>query len=248
MRKLILIFMVFFSAASHAQDSLGLSHGHHLSAGEIAIDTASVKLRKLPADFRQQYTDPEFIYELKSPQKNFWDKFLEALSQWLQSLFNIGTSETSMNIALNVVRVIAVVIVIVVIYFIVKAVLNKEGQWIFGKNANKKVINYEDITNNIHATDFEKLIKESVLAGEKRLSIRYHYLWLLKRMSDRNIIIWDPEKTNSDYLYEIENTPHKGNFEYLSYLYNYIWYGEFDIDDQMFERAKNAFENTIRTI
>jgi hypothetical protein len=67
-------------------------------------------------------------------------------------------------------------------------------------------------------------------------------------MSEREIIIWDLEKTNSDYLNEIKNEQLKADFAYLSYLYNYIWYGEFELDVNTFEKAKTAFEKTIQSI
>jgi hypothetical protein len=67
-------------------------------------------------------------------------------------------------------------------------------------------------------------------------------------MSEKELIEWDVEKTNSDYLYELKSPQLKANFEYLSYLYNYIWYGEFDLNTQEFEKAKKAFDSTIQTI
>jgi hypothetical protein len=67
-------------------------------------------------------------------------------------------------------------------------------------------------------------------------------------MSEKQIIEWDVEKTNSDYLYEIKNERQKEDFAYLSYLYNNIWYGEFTLDEATFEKAKNAFEKSIKTI
>ena len=59
-------------------------------------------------------------------------------------------------------------------------------------------------------------------------------------MSEKGIIEWDIEKTNSDYLYEIKNETRRDEFAYLSYLYNYIWYGEFELDEATFEKAKTA--------
>ena len=126
--------------------------------------------------------------------------------------------------------------------------MNKEGQWVFGKNSDKKLIRYDDLEKNLRLVDFEKLIKETLNAGENRLCIRYYYLWLLKKMSEREIIIWDLEKTNSDYLNEIKNEQLKADFAYLSYLYNYIWYGEFELDFNTFDKAKTAFEKTIQSI
>ena len=44
------------------------------------------------------------------------------------------------------------------------------------------------------------------------------------------------------------NETRRDEFAYLSYLYNYIWYGEFELDEATFEKAKTAFEKTIRSI
>ena len=66
-------------------------------------------------------------------------------------------------------------------------------------------------------------------------------------MAKNHYIEWDIEKTNTDYLYEIKNPIHKEEFTYLSYLYNYIWYGEFEIDERMFQKAENRFKNAIKT-
>ena len=131
---------------------------------------------------------------------------------------------------------------------IVKAILNKEGQWIFGKSTTKKIINHDDIERNLQHIDFEKLIASTLKLGNQRLSIRYYYLWLLKKMSEKNIIDWNPEKTNSDYWYEIKAESLKNDFSYLSYLYNYIWYGEFEITATSFESMKKTFETTIQSI
>jgi hypothetical protein len=70
----------------------------------------------------------------------------------------------------------------------------------------------------------------------------------LKKMSDSGIIEWHPEKTSTEYSYEIKNGQTKENFGYLSYLYNNIWYGEFEVTNEIFEKTKNAFETSIATI
>ena len=66
-------------------------------------------------------------------------------------------------------------------------------------------------------------------------------------MAQNHYIEWDIEKTNSDYLYELQNPVYKEDFTYLSYLYNYIWYGEFEIDETTFNKAENRFKKSIKT-
>ena len=137
----------------------------------------------------------------------------------------------------------------------VKSLWERFQEWIaewlkkhFDVQDSERAITILDYAVNIIAVDFEKLIKQSIQSGEHRLSIRYYYLFLLKKMSEKELIEWDVEKTNSDYIYEIKLPQLKADFEYLSYLYNYIWYGEFDISQQEFEKAKKAFDTTIQSI
>lgn len=213
---------------------------------DILIDSATIEAKHFDKDFKKKYKGSEFIYEYKAPEKNWWDHFKHWLAQLFANLFRFESATTSLNFVVILFRIITVLVVIIVIYFIAKNLSNQEGKWIFGKS-DKKTLFYTDAEKNIHLLDFEKLIKESIENGEKRIAIRYYYLWLLKVMAQHNYIEWDIEKTNSDYLYELQQPAHKEEFTYLSYLYNYIWYGEFEIDDIRFNNTENRFKKALKT-
>ncbi|WP_281337322.1 DUF4129 domain-containing protein [Flavobacterium eburneipallidum] len=250
LNKFLLLLLLLFCFQLEAQDSLAVAKKEKIvfTQKDIAIDSTSIALKPFAKNFKKKYTDEAFIYEFKTPEKNAWDRFLEWLASIFKNLFRFTSDENAMDFVVILLKTIAVLIVIFVIYLIVKAFINKEGQWIFGKSSDKKIIHYDEIEKNLHLVDFEKLIQNSLQSGENRLTIRYYYLWLLKKMSENQIIVWDVEKTNSDYLYEIKNPTQKEEFEYLSYLYNYIWYGEFELDEKTFTKAKNAFEKAIKTL
>jgi hypothetical protein len=211
----------------------------------LATDTSTIVLKQFDTKFKDKYKNANYIYEFKTPAKTAWDRFLDWLSDLIRSLFQFSTTGVAGSLIGIIFKIIMFGIIIFVIYLITKAILNKEGQWVFGKNS-KSIIEYSNIEKNLHNTDFDKLIKNSEANGENRLVVRYYYLWLLKRLSDKGLIIWDIEKTNSDYLYELKNQSDKEQFEYLSYLYNYIWYGEFELDQETFVKAKTAFEKAIK--
>lgn len=251
MNKIFFIFfLIIFNA--NAQDSLAVAktpkaNSIQYTEKDIQTDSDKIEAKTFSKDFQKKYTDSDFVYEQKAPEKNLWDHFTDWLANILRKLFTFDNPKTAINVVGFVLKTLAFLAVIFVIYLIAKALINKEGKWIFGKDSNKKVIHYTDLEKNIHLLDFEKLIAESLQKGEKRLCIRYYYLWLLKVMAQNHYIEWDIEKTNSDYLYEIFNPAHKERFSYLSYLYNYIWYGEFEIDELTFEKAENSFKNAIKT-
>jgi len=68
---------------------------------------------------------------------------------------------------------------------------------------------------------------------------------LLKSLSDKNTIEWDIEKTNSDYIREIKDNKLKQDFQFLSYIFEYSWYGEFELNDNDFSKAEAAFLKLI---
>lgn len=247
----VLSFLFFFSI-TNAQDTLVTADPPKItsvkySEKDIKIDSDAIEAKKFRKNFKKEYTSSDFVYEYKAPEKNAWDHFKEWLASILRNLFTFSNPQAALDFVSVLLKVLAVLIIIFVIYLIVKAIINKEGRWIFGKDSHKKTVYYSELEKNIHLLDFKKLIEESIEKGEKRIAIRYYYLWLLKVMAQNHYIEWDIEKTNSDYLYELQSPVYKEEFTYLSYLYNYIWYGEFEIDETTFKKAENRFKNSIKT-
>jgi hypothetical protein len=251
-RIFFLLSFLFCFGISNAQDSLTTEDPPKIATikyteKDIKIDTSTVEAKTFSKDFKKKYIDSDFQYEPKKPEKTLWDDFMEWLASIFRKMFSFSTPQASISFVAWLLKILAVIVIVIVIFLIVKALIDKEGQWIFGKNAKKRTIYYSDAEKNIHLLDFEKLIKESLQSGEKRIVVRYYYLWLLKVMAQNNYIEWDIEKTNSDYLYELQRPIHKEEFMYLSYLYNYIWYGEFEIDEAIFQKTQNRFKKAIKT-
>ena len=209
----------------------------------IQVDTTSITLVEF-SDLKEKYNSEEFIYEKNIEKSGWWNRF----KQWLQDFFEIKNTAQSSNTMDWFLNIFYVLIFIAVVYFIAKAIINKEGTWVFGKSSAKNIIPVLDLESNIHETDFKKLIKKSEKDNNYRLAIRYYYLWLIKSLTLAEIIEYDVEKTNSDYHNEISSKEIQAEFSYTSYLYNYIWYGEFDVDQDQFEKAKRAFKQFLSSI
>ncbi|MES2810950.1 MAG: DUF4129 domain-containing protein [Bacteroidota bacterium] len=242
MNKLISLILLLFTISNYGNsDSLSIDK-------KVMIDHEEIVARKFQPNFKTNYKDTSFVYEFKTPEKNAWDRFKEWLYDLFKDFFNLADKSKSLNHIDTILRVLAALLIIFVIYMIVKAILNKEGSWIFGRNTQAKIIDYTDVEKNIHLVDFKKLVASAIAKDDKRLATRYYYLWLLKKLSDATLIEWHPEKTNTEYSYEIKNQETKENFNYLSYLYNYIWYGEFEITEAIFNKTKEDFEKAITSI
>ncbi|CAM4115548.1 DUF4129 domain-containing protein [Flavobacterium antarcticum] len=250
MKKSVFILLLLFIIPVWSQNAMDSTEVNKSDVVQsvIIIDTTVIESIHFKENLKEKYNDKAFVYEEKAPIKSVWDRFVEWFTQWMSRNFDMQDGENAKNIVSYIINTIAIILILLVVFLIAKALLNKEGTWIFGSKSDANLIRYDEIEKNLHLVDFEKLIKQSIQSGEHRLSIRYYYLFLLKKMSEKELIEWDVEKTNSDYIYEIKLPQLKADFEYLSYLYNYIWYGEFDLSTQEFEKAKKAFDTTIKSI
>ena len=136
-----------------------------------------------------------------------------------------------------------------VIYVIIKVLLGSDFKlWASSKKAEKlsKKLIFED--KDIHEINVDTLLQQAIANKDFRLAIRYYYLAALKRLSNKQLIDYHKDKTNSEYLFEIENTTIRTDFSYLSYVYSYVWYGEFPVDEINFKVAENRYESFLKSI
>lgn len=213
----------------------------------VYIDVDPIEKRHFE-DLKDKYSGNDFIYERTANNSGWWTRFKQWLSDFIKNIFDINSDAKASDVTDIAIKVFYVVIFILVVFFIVKAIINKEGKWVFGKSSDKSIIPVTDIESNIYEADFKSLIASAERDNNYRLAVRYYYLLLLKNLSQAGIIEYDVEKTNSDYHYEINSEALKKEFSYTSYLYNYIWYGEFDIDNNQFQKAKTAFNQFLDSV
>jgi hypothetical protein len=209
-------------------------------------DSIASANKRFGTSLGEKYNGSDFNYEAEQHvnEPTFWEKLMRALQNLISSIFG-GTSTSDAISGFQIVlRVLAIIIILIVVYFIVKMIINKEGGWIFSRSS-KKINVTENVEENIHTIDFKAIVSEAVNGKNFRVAIRYYYLWLLKSLSDKEIIEWDIEKTNSDYLYEINDANLQKDFRFLSYVYEYSWYGEFELTEEDFHKAQNAFLKSI---
>lgn len=138
---------------------------------------------------------------------------------------------------------------LIVVFIIVRSFIDIDSNfWSFKKQKANSidilVENEEDIADN----DFKQLLARAIKNKNYRLSTRYYYLLLLQKLAENNDIKYHINKTNADYALELEDVEKRKQFSFLSYIYNYVWYGEFPVDEDKFETIKNNYNTFINSI
>ena len=109
--------------------------------------------------------------------------------------------------------------------------------------ARKVEVPYSESLENIHEINFDEEIEKAVALHNYRLAVRLLYLKCLKQLSDRNLIQWKIDKTNSAYIYELSDPNQRQTFSRLTRQFEFVWYGNFAIDQQAFGNINQMFQD-----
>ncbi len=104
----------------------------------------------------------------------------------------------------------------------------------------------EQMPEDIFAIQYQKEIDKAVAIGDYRLAVRLQYLRLLKHMAEKNIIRYQQDRTNMDYLMQLHTTGYYHDFFRITQHYEYSWYGHFTVSllaYQLITAEVKNFEN-----
>jgi Domain of unknown function (DUF4129) len=90
--------------------------------------------------------------------------------------------------------------------------------------------------------NYELDIRTFQEAGNYRLAVRCMYLRMIDAAGKKGGIRFRDSSTNGEIALAFGNHPLAGDFRYLARAYEYIFYGHFIPDTEMFNMLKNRFE------
>ena len=192
--------------------------------------------------FQSKYKGSDYDYTTIKPRESLWQKIQKRIIKILEAIFGNVDPSKSGKYAEDIIRIFAVIIIGFVLYFVIKFLLGKDGNFLFSKNKKINIEN-QDLQENIHEINFSESIEKFERQKDYRSAVRYQFLLVLKKLADKKLINWNPEKTNKDYLSELKSNDLKSNFKDLAYIFDYVWYGEFEVNEENYTQFKQKFLN-----
>lgn len=224
--------MCFFG---HAQEDISSIIEEKADTINYTKTTEFSEERTFSSNLKDTYSDKDFQYKENAPVKednstpiNFG--FIEGFVFFMSKIFPYLLAGF-------------------IIFIILKIALGFDLQFWKTNNLSKRKkekLIYED--EDIHEVDLETLLQQAIDSQNFRLAIRYYYLTTLRGLSTKKMIDYHKDKTNSEYLFEIENAELRSQFSYISYVYSYVWYGEFPINEQKFKAAQHKYQSFLNNI
>ncbi|AQS93135.1 hypothetical protein BXQ17_03150 [Polaribacter sp. BM10] len=232
MKKVILLLMIFTSSIAKAQEEKLDSIVKYKDTTKYIKSIEYSTLRTFTDSLHTKYTGKDFIYtEEKEKKRSNTDlSFLTSIASFLKVIFPFLLGG-------------------IVIFIILKVVLgSKIGFFNFKKNPKKtteKLIYEEDDINEL---DLNALLEKAIQTENYKLAIRYYFLKTLKLLATKKLINYHKDKTNSEYKFELKKGTIRNQFSYLTYVYSYVWYGDFAVSKDEFSILQTKYESFIKTI
>lgn len=240
MHRLLILSYLFFSW------SILLAQNDSI----VRYDTSDIDpIEFSEEDFETFKQDSTFNYEEVEPENTWWSDitnwFYNILRSFFEWIFGVGNAEGYLAVFLQILPYLLLALFLyLVIRFFVKS--NMQGM---GKNRkNPNVVSLSEDEHIIKNEDIQQLIKNALADQNYRLAIRYYYLYILQLLSEREMIDWQQQKTNDDYLEELSESVLKNEFGKATLLYDYVWYGEFELDQSRYEKAEIVFTSLKNAI
>jgi hypothetical protein len=213
------------------------------SLQELQKDTASLYPITLDEEQIKDYQDDsDFDYTEALEEDNWWTHF----KQWLNDVWSsfirwlTGSDEIS-GTGSVLIRLLPYLIIASLVGLLIWVFMKMDtGQLTFEKRQTAQAFLSDD-EELIKRDDIQTLIDKAISAGNYRLAIRFYYLLTLQKMSGKELINWQVQKTNHEYIYEVEDPNVRNQFRRVTDIYDYIWYGNFEVDEDAFQKAQSTF-------
>ena len=201
------------------------------------------------ADLLDYRSDDSYNYEPEVVDNSWWEGvknwFYNILHRFFEWLFGVDAAPEYIA---GFLRIIPYLLLGLLLFLLIRFLIKANTKNIIFAKANQNLVVLSEEERILKTEDIQPLIKKAFECKAYRLAIRYYYLYLLKLLMERELIDWQLQKTNDDYLQELSQSKLRPLFEKVTLLYDYIWYGEFEIDAEGYEQAKYQFDTLKNSI
>jgi len=229
LKKFILYFILVISIGSdRASDSARVS----------LIDSSVLKFIRPDSVLEKKvFDDPKMKYDRDVQyEPGLLDRFMDWLSELL---FGNNNNENIEFTRTLIIWAVIIFCVILVIWLLWRSDLSR----LVRPESKLTTFNFNEITDDLSTINFDKMIDEALRNNDFRTAIRWNYLKCLFLLEKGGHLMFQPSKTNIDYLNDLRKSDFLSEFKAVSRIYDYVWYGKFTVDQSKYTELKREFSS-----
>ncbi len=137
--------------------------------------------------------------------------------------------------------VIWVVIISIFLFAVAYFLLSNKINIFSRSSTGNAAIEAENGKIDLFTLPYHDLLQKAYAEKNYRFAVRILYLQTLKLLSEKNIIAFQAEYTNMDYLQQLSHTLFYKDFFAITRHYEYVWYGGFAVSEWAFSTIQKDF-------
>ncbi len=187
---------------------------------------------------------PDSVIQLMQKRREF--AYANDPSYWKKEKPSNESSWFDWLITRNWFRYMVLTVMVSILLFALIKIAVSNRLFIFGSSGKSGNAEENEL---LEKHNLAELILQAEAQNDFRLAIRYRYMKVLQDMDERHIIQLNAQSTNWDYVNTMASHPLKKQFLLLTQAYEYVWYGEFNINSDQYGYVKTEFlqfENSLK--
>jgi hypothetical protein len=135
----------------------------------------------------------------------------------------------------------AALVAFLIYYFFLRYNANDKGA---------KIVMPEEEKNpmEIPKSELERRLEVALAQQNFREAVRLYFIFIIKELAEKEWIRWEKEKTNIAYLIEMRKRPQYGLFNQSVILFEWVWYGQYEITEQDFQGWEPLFKKLLNEL
>lgn len=206
----------------------------------LPVDSSDIHVRTVDSQTLNSLTsDQVFTYNEVAPNpETLWSR----IQRWL--IQTIGYIMDNRWVSV-VIRFIFYLIFAIVFIALINQILGGNLSRVFSKKSGAESLSLNIKASELQKTDYDELLNKALSNQNYKDAVRILYLKALQQLEHSGLITWKPDKTNYDYIKELNTHPGHTSFKRLTYFYEYVEYGDFTIDEFGFNNMKRIFREFL---
>jgi hypothetical protein len=169
----------------------------------------------------------------------YWEKMeLKQDPGWLDALYLFATQQW--------IKTFFFLLLGAALLYALYRILVTNKLYLFYSSSRRIVLTAEE--ENETEENLEEKIAHAVMVRDYRSAIRFMHLKALRLLDAKGWIRFNAKSTNRDYLNALHQNPLAQLFSNITRSYDYVWYGEFQLNEQQFivlQKNFNQFYNSV---
>ncbi|QQT63847.1 DUF4129 domain-containing protein [Sphingobacterium multivorum] len=196
-------------------------------------------------DIIKRYETDDFVYsENIKDRVGVLQRILARLVDWIGSIMpdNPYKFREEFGYVFAFLAVIALAFILYIVLYNRKQYFIKHSE----EESELDVLAY--VERNLMNSNLEPYIQEAIAQRNYALGIRYLQLLNIQKLAQSDHIKWKLSKTNAEFTQEIQNEELRRGFAECTRIFDYVWFGQFELTEDNFNQYQQLFHQYQKQI